>query len=143
MSARDCASLCRSRVLLHPPDERFLRHDDPIADPQRGKILFVHQLIAAGRRNAQHFRYCRRVQEQRQFVIAFVIGVFVVVLLSSCPFFLSVFCLSEKTPPTLYPYSDGFCTKLFSKKFALTFSCTTFAAFVRKKFGCRKKASHY
>ena len=55
-----------------------------------------------------------------------------------CSFFLSVFCLSEKTPPTLYPYSEGFCTKLFSKNFLLTFNCTIFTAFVRNNFGCRK-----
>ena len=45
---------------------------DPIPDSQRGEIFFVHQFVAAGRRNAQHFRYCRRVQEQRQFVIILV-----------------------------------------------------------------------
>ena len=44
---------------------------------------------------------------------------------------------------TIYPYSGGFCTKLFSQIFLLTFNCTIFTAFVRKNFGRHKKASHY
>ena len=44
-----------------------------------------------------------------------------------------------------YPLSvfRGFLYQTFFKKFALTFSCTTFATFVRENFGCRKKSSHY
>ena len=55
--------------------------------PQRGEIFLVHQLVATRRRNAQHFRYCRRVQEQRQFVIVLVDRFF-----HSCPpLFVSIF----------------------------------------------------
>jgi len=45
---------------------------------------------------------------------------------------------------TSYPLSAfrGLLHQTFFKKFAITFSCTTFSAFVRKKFGCRKKVSH-
>jgi len=63
--------------------------DDSISDPQRREIFFVHQFVAAGRRDAQHFRYCRRVQEQRQFVIVLVDRFF-----HSCPpLFVFVFSI--------------------------------------------------
>ena len=66
-------------------------------------------------------------------------------LILSCdpPLFVFIFLVctlsARKTPPTLYPNSEGFCTKLFSEKITRTFNCTIFTAFVRKNFGRRKK----
>ena len=59
-------------MMLHPADERLFWHDDPIPDPQRREIFFVHQLIAARRCDAKQLCHRRGIQEQWQLVIILV-----------------------------------------------------------------------
>lgn len=61
------------RAAHDPFDEFFLRYDNAAAHTQSGEARFVHQLINAGDRNAQHLCHQFRVEEQRQFIVA-VIG---------------------------------------------------------------------
>ena len=105
---------------LHPGDELLLRDNHPVADFQGGEICFMHQLIGAGRCDSQYFRHRRRVQKQRQLIIAFVGRFFHVSSFIRVHF--SVCILSfRKTPPI--------------------FSCTIFTAFVRKILGHTKNIS--
>lgn len=53
------------RVLLHPLDELLLGDNQPVTDFQNRKIRLVHQFVAAGRSDAQHFCHRSGIQEQR------------------------------------------------------------------------------
>ena len=70
------------RVLLYPLDELFFWDNQPVTNFQNREVCFVHQLIGAGRSDAQHLCHGCRVEEQRQVIITFVLRNFHLFILS-------------------------------------------------------------
>lgn len=64
------------RVLPYPLHEFFLGHYDSAANFRCGGNSFMHEFIGTGRSNTQNLRLHRRVEEQRQIIVAFVFRYF-------------------------------------------------------------------